>query len=114
MIIAWQPDTHKLTRSTSTTVELWDVDAQKLLKIYKGGSAFAWSPDGKYLATYTSPLTSLFPQAKTSKVTILDAGTGAQVGLYTSQSKMISSASWSPDGRSIATNESSQIVVWAA
>jgi WD40 repeat protein len=114
MIIAWQPDTHKLTRSTSTAVELWDVDAQKLLKTYKGGSAFAWSPDGKYLAMYTSPLTNPFSQAKTSKVTILDANTGAQVGLYTSQSQIISSASWSPDGRSIATQESSQIVVWAA
>ena len=114
MIIAWQPDTHKLTRSTFTALELWDVDAQKLLKVYKGGSDFAWSPDGKYLATYASPLTSPFSQAKTSKVTILDADTGAKVGLYTSQSQMIFSASWSPDGRSIATLESSQIVVWAA
>ncbi len=114
MIIAWQPGTHKLARSTSTSVELWDVDVQKLLKTYKGGWAFAWSPDGKELATYTSPLANPFSQTKTSKVTILDADTGARVGLYTSQSQMIFSASWSPNGRSIATLKSSQIVIWAA
>ncbi|GHO74282.1 hypothetical protein KSD_20530 [Ktedonobacter sp. SOSP1-85] len=118
MTIAWQPGTHNLARSTFTSVELWDVNAQKLLKTYKGLSAFAWSPDGKELAAYTSPFANPFSQTKTSKVTILDADTGAQVGLYTSQNQMIFSASWSPDGRSIATSESSassnQIVVWAA
>ncbi|GCE06910.1 WD40 repeat domain-containing protein [Dictyobacter aurantiacus] len=121
MAIAWQPGTHNLARSTFTSMELWDVDAQKLLKTYKGVSGFAWSPDGKELAAYTSPFTGPFFQAKTSKVTILDAGSGAQVGLYTSQNRMIFSASWSPDGHSIVTRESSginstnnQIVIWAA
>lgn len=118
MTIAWQPGTHNLARSTFTSIELWDVNAQKLLKTYKGLSAFAWSPDGKELAVYTSPFANPFSRTKTSKVTILDADTGAQVGLYISQNRMIFSASWSPDGRSIATSESSassnQIVVWAA
>jgi uncharacterized protein with WD repeat len=116
--IAWQPGTDNLARSRFTSVELWDVNAQKLLKTYKGISVFAWSPDGKELA-YTSLFNYYSPnRPKTSKVTILDADTGAQVGLYTIQNEMILSASWSPDGRSIATSESlansSQIVVWAA
>ncbi|GER87224.1 hypothetical protein KDW_13860 [Dictyobacter vulcani] len=118
MTIAWQPGTHNLARSTFTSIELWDVNAQKLLKTYKVLSAFAWSPDGKELAVYTSPFANPFSGTKASKVTILDADTGAQVGLYISQNRTIFSASWSPDGRSIATSESSassnQIVVWAA
>lgn len=118
MTIAWQPGTHNLARSTFTSVELWDVNAHKLLKTYKGGAAFAWSPDGKELAVYSPPFANPFSRTKTSKVTILDTDTGVQVGLYTSQNQMIFSASWSPNGRSIVTSESSansnQIVVWAA
>jgi WD40 repeat protein len=118
MSIAWQPGTHDLARSTLTSVELWDVHTHKLLKTYKGGSAFTWSPDGKELAVYDPPFAHLFSQTETSHVTILNADTGARVGLYTSHNQMIFSASWSPNGRSIATSESSagsnQIVIWAA
>jgi WD40 repeat protein len=51
-----------------------------------------------------------------NKVTILNAATGATVGSYISKSESVFSASWSPDGRFIATSESTnnhnQIVVW--
>lgn len=129
--IAWQPGTHNLARSafntnlaqgTSGSVELWDVDTQKLLKTYQGFSAFAWSSDGKELAAYTAPdlapLSQIDHHITTNSVTILNADTGSRVGLYTSQNKIIASASWSPDGHSIVTNESTGtsdlIVVWAA
>lgn len=119
MSIGWQPGTHNLARNTSTSVELWDINVQKLLKTYQGFSAFAWSPDGKELAAYTSFFAYPFSRPKNSKVTILKASTGVRVGSYTSQSQMILSISWSPDGRSIASHESSmnsnnQIVVWVA
>jgi len=118
MTIAWQPGTHHLARSTLTSVELWDVKAHTLLKTYTGGSAFVWSPDGRELAVYSPPFASPFSQTNTPTMTVLDADTGKGVGLYTSKNQMIFSASWSPDGRSIATSESldnsNRIVVWAA
>ncbi|GLV60259.1 hypothetical protein KDH_70790 [Dictyobacter sp. S3.2.2.5] len=121
MTIAWQPGTHNLTRNTSSSTEIWDVDAHKLLKTYKEVSGFAWSPDGKRLAAYTLPFAAPFSDTKTGKVTILDADSGAQVGVYSSQDPLIFSASWSPDGRSMVTVESPghnstniQIVIWAA
>jgi WD40 repeat protein len=119
MTIAWQPGTHHLARSTFSSVELWNVDTHKQLKTYQGGSAFAWSPDGKELVTYASPFASPFSQPKTTTATILDSDTGTPVGRYTSQNQLIFSASWSPNGHAIATTEessanSNQIVVWAA
>lgn len=118
MTIAWQPGTHNLARSTATSVELWNVNTQKLLKTYKDVTAFAWSPDGKKLVAYSSFFTPPVPQAKLNQAFILDADSGDQEGSYTSKNEAIISAAWSPKGHSIATWEhlsnNNQIVVWTA
>lgn len=131
--VAWQPGTHNLTEALTTPtmkdgkwqsgkIQNWDIDTQKLVKTYTGVSGFAWSPDGKMLATYTSPLLAHLPQhaLAANKVVIIDAASGKTVATYQqSQQVSISYAAWSPDGHAIATVETrpsakNVIRVWVA
>lgn len=121
--LAWQPGTHHLAAGLlfPASVQLWDVDSQKLLKTYVGHAALAWSPDGKELALYKD-LKDQFSgsHVKDNTVTIVNASTGAQVGLYTSQNKntTVYAVYWSPDGRYLASSEmkadTNLVVVWTA
>jgi WD40 repeat protein len=111
--LAWQPGTHNLARAVlyPSEVQLWDIPANKLLKTYPGNNSFAWSPDGKELATYVSLMNEAFPPAKkqAGKITILKATSGGQVAVYTSQNKSIANVVWSPDGRYLASTENNYV-----
>lgn len=107
--LAWQPGTHNLARAMlyPSEVQLWDIPANKLLKTYSGNNSFAWSPDGKELATYVSLMNEAFPLAKkqAAKITVLNAASGSQVAVYTSQYTSVENVAWSPDGRYLASVE---------
>lgn len=112
-MIAWQPGTHNLARTVffPAALQLWDVSSHQLLKTYAGITSFAWSPDGKALATYTSTIDSFRqagpPKTTPTKVSIIDAQSGTQIALFISQQPFINLVLWSPDGRYLASVESS-------
>lgn len=119
--ISWQPGTHHLARAVlfPASVQLWDITSKKLVKTYPGITSFVWSPDGKELATYTSHVyPNGLPNTKANQVVIIDATSGVQVALYTSQHLSIYAVSWSPDGRYLVSAEpgstGNQILVWIA
>lgn len=109
--LTWQPGTHHLAEAVAfpAAVQLWDIPSHKLLKTYPGITDFAWSPDGKELATWVDPLMALQTQAtkqQAHKIAIIDTSSGSQVAVYTSPNSIIDAVVWSPNGRYIASAES--------
>lgn len=109
--IAWQPGTYHLAEEVGFPVEvqLWDIQANKVIKTFPGITDFTWSPDGKKLATWVDPIEALHLQntkQQTGEITIINASSGSQVAVYTSPNSMIEDVAWSPDGRYIASAES--------
>lgn len=114
--IAWQPGTHKLSVLLlyPGSLQLWDIDTQKVVKTYPGVGVFAWSSNGKEIAVHApsprrDPFQTPTPAPTSDKVVILDAASGASVATYTSQEPPIVAFAWSPDGRYIATVESHSV-----
>ena len=59
--VGWSPDSKKLLVGATKTVDVWDVEGNKLVNSLGGtGRAVAWSPDGLMIATSYGVTTQLF------------------------------------------------------
>jgi len=85
---------------------LWQKRKQSTYKVYEyGGNAFAWSPDGRCIASGSWENT----------VKVWDVVTGATLHAYTYEGRTlpVHAIAWSPNGRYIAFGgEDSRIHIW--
>lgn len=105
--LALSPDGRKLLVATANnggnlaqaTVKVWDADSKRaLFKLnapgFRIGSAVAWSPDGRTLAT----------GAEDGKATLWDASTGRKLRSLAGHTDDIRALEFSPDGRRLLTS----------
>jgi hypothetical protein len=103
--LAWSPDAQSLALFSSNELVIlrhpWDKPHQTVARPTQG-TALAWSPDGKYLATREAD----------RKIRILDVASGKAVAEIAEPLSSIAPA-WSPDGRELAFGTSDrEVVVW--
>jgi hypothetical protein len=99
-----------VTASTDRTARIWDARAGTQLKVLSGGSDYftsaAYSPDGKYIVTTSSP---------DRTVRIWNAETGLQVAALQGHRGLLGSALYSPDGARIVTSSDDKTArIWDA
>ncbi|HEY7309019.1 MAG TPA: protein kinase [Gemmataceae bacterium] len=97
--LAWSPDSKRLASSCiAGSVRVWDVAAGKSAYTlnaefyFSNRTEVAWSPDGKTLATCCGPAVRLW-----------DAATGEPISLLTEHTIELRDATWSPNGRWLAS-----------
>ena len=74
---------------------------------------FAWSPDGRSLATYPGSALPNYPQR--GAVHLWDAATGKERGSFgLAGTSGVVQVEWSPDGRRLLTRDPTTIKVWDA
>jgi WD40 repeat protein len=98
--VSWSPsatNAGELAFADRGTSEIWNVWTGQLVNNYPStpNGVLAWAPDGRYLATASGHI-----------VTIYDAYNGLPVYIYTGQAHAIASLVWSPDGKALASGES--------
>ena len=101
-------------------LELWDVETGKMTRVIKGFDGVVWSvsfaPDGKTMVTGSSGArTDTLPERRTRRFTELkwwDVETGElkQQKEMTGDNRVSVAAYYSPDGKSLATVESSSTI----
>jgi WD40 repeat protein len=119
--LAWQPQSDHLVFSKGNIsplryglkapeIELWDVTQNKLLKRYNitNTGSFAWSPDGKYLATG-----SYANHPNADQIAVINIQSGHQIYYQTHEDQILSLA-WSPDNKYIVSSGLSTMEVWTA
>jgi WD40 repeat protein len=118
---AWQPQSDNLVFSEGNISHLryslqapmmvfWDVAHNRLLKQYSivNTGSFAWSPDGKYLATG-----SYANHPAGDQVAVIDIQSGHQI-YYEKHKYQVLSIAWSPDGKYLASSDVATVNVWVA
>jgi WD40 repeat protein len=116
-LLSWNRDGRQLLSRTlyskhPNEVVVWDAQSGRQLWSLPGGSAAAWSPDGKLLAT----------SSQTGAADIWDAAAHRRLGTLGKAHAQISALSWSPNGRLIAagfpppgiSSDSGGVQLWMA
>jgi WD40 repeat protein len=105
--VSWSPDGQTLAAGLGVPLKLWDVAAIRLTNISgseDGGAAIvACSPDGKLLATVGKDNIIKLWDPKTRK-TLGPPLTGAASDIFT--------LAFSPDGQTLASGGSEQVILW--
>lgn len=91
----------------TTTLSLWDPATGKLLRTLGGKqgavAAFAWSPDGKQLAT----------AGYDAMVRVWDATGGSLVQTFKGHKGVVGSVAWSPEGKQLASGgHDKNVLIW--
>jgi WD40 repeat protein len=107
--MAFSRDGHQLAVSTGDEVQLWNLDAGKLVETLTGHTGVvdgvAFSPDGHHLATASFDTT----------VRLWDVDTGQPVGQPFAHGDIVNSVAFSPDGNRIASGSSDSTArLWPA
>ncbi len=90
-------------------IQIWQASTGNSVMIYRGHSgsidAFAWSPDGAYIASVSNG-------SEMPGVHVWSTKTGERIRIHHLPS--VTGLDWSPDGRYIIASSSAQIVLWQA
>ncbi|GEM_PF-5665177 len=116
--LAWSPDGARLavgvmTNQLDTGVQLWEVQAQKLLLTHPNGNT-----DTTYGANLVTDVVLWQPHGEgliisaNNAIIIWDATTGKQRMKITSANAGTELLAWSPDGRYLAGLSENQVVIW--
>ena len=85
--------------SWDNTVKIWEVKTGKLIRTFEGDfSSVAYSPDGRYLATYREPDFDTIE----NPIKIWEVKTGKLLRTLKGHSKGVHSIAYSPDGKYLA------------
>ncbi len=118
--VVFSPDGRRLatTGGAWDPVKVWDAASGRLLHRLEGGLAFAFSPDGRHIATVT-PESGVSRaggpvETKGGEIKVWEAATGREVGSVKSRSgPNICGLTFSPDGKRLAVvNQEYTAKVW--
>ncbi|GHO99601.1 hypothetical protein KSF_096490 [Reticulibacter mediterranei] len=95
--------------SRAAFIQIWQASTGNSMMIYRGHSgsidAFAWSPDGAYIASVSNG-------SELPGIHVWSTKTGERLRIHHLTS--VTGLDWSPDGRYIIAASSAQIVLWQA
>lgn len=117
--VAWSPDGKQLAGGTSEFIQIWqkrnDTYQRAATLVTQVSSTLAWSPDSKYIAAIGTTPSSFAPAFASREVHIWNVQQGRRVQTYAAHQTPVSTVSWSPDGKYVATTgEDSALHVWQA
>lgn len=114
----WSPDGTRIATTSDSGIVIWSAqNTQRLLEIYKpatqggGYGAISWSPDSTRVA-YSGWKSEDWGRISSDKVTVYNAQTTQIVCNFSRGDSKIFDASWSPDGRYVASSAGRDVFIW--
>lgn len=110
--LAWAPDSKSIAAlerhtGSSSSINIWDTTTGNTATSITGESTFAWSPDGKRIASYDGINT----------VTVYDSTHGKLLQTFTLHNNSgigVDTLAWSPDGKqlNLASSNNAHLQIW--
>ncbi len=106
-VVQFSPDGRHVVAGSETQVTVWLADSRKLVRRVAGHMVVGFSPDGKHLVTAGAG-----PKKK-GEILLLEAAHWKVVRTTIAHTRACNAASFSPDGRFLATSgDEKQVIVW--
>jgi WD40 repeat protein len=115
--LKFSPDSKTVCASVDQTIKQWDVQTGKERATLKTNTEQEWdvaySPDGKTLASGSTPLTSGISR-RDNTITLWDVQTGKERATLKGHKDRVVSVAYSPDGKTLATGSLDMTIkVWS-
>ncbi len=106
--LVWSPllDAERIASGGyDNTIQIWDATSGSNRIIHQNGNGVSWSPNGKYIASWTDTTVEVWEAATNHTIT--------QYKIHDSSDPIdIISVTWSPDSKRIASTDYGSIHVW--
>uniref|UniRef100_UPI004056B6CE nSTAND1 domain-containing NTPase n=1 Tax=Candidatus Electronema sp. TaxID=2698783 RepID=UPI004056B6CE len=113
--LAFSPDGRKLTYTSSSSVQIWDIASTKELTVFKHEDMVenvAFSPDGKKLISTSFRMDDSYNTSQT--IHIWDVERGNELTTLKGDTDSICSVAFSSDGKRILSVSPEKIILWDA